>query len=267
MKRINGKVIGDPIATPMPVPDYNQNDPKKADYIKNRPFYETEIAVYDKRLEGFLMDVEGGEPEYMIYDNGNLPYSVYKAGENLLFELSVNGKTYSETHPIVSVNEYGIPLVDYFDIEGVYIDIGGAGIDEDGNDVAGVQCVTPSATSPDDEYRLKIIRTIVVPLDEKFLPKKYATKQELDAVSQVASEASETATSASTDVSDMAWMVEAAYGNADDAYTLGMGSHQRIDELIDGTSPFFRILMFDEEYNPWHITIDLDGKLKIEKGE
>lgn len=45
MKRINGKVIGDSVATPMPVPDYNQNDPKKADYIKNRPFYVEKVVI------------------------------------------------------------------------------------------------------------------------------------------------------------------------------------------------------------------------------
>ena len=33
-------VIGNPLVTPMKVPDYNQNNPNKADYIKNRPFYE-----------------------------------------------------------------------------------------------------------------------------------------------------------------------------------------------------------------------------------
>lgn len=37
MRRINGKVIGNPTVTPMAVPDWNQTDPKKADYIKNKP--------------------------------------------------------------------------------------------------------------------------------------------------------------------------------------------------------------------------------------
>ena len=37
MRRINGKVIGNPTVTPMAVPDWNQTDPKKSDYIKNKP--------------------------------------------------------------------------------------------------------------------------------------------------------------------------------------------------------------------------------------
>lgn len=37
MLRINGKVIGSPIVTPMPIPDWLQEDEKKADYIKNKP--------------------------------------------------------------------------------------------------------------------------------------------------------------------------------------------------------------------------------------
>ena len=31
------KIIGNTTATPMTIPDWNQTDPKKADYIKNKP--------------------------------------------------------------------------------------------------------------------------------------------------------------------------------------------------------------------------------------
>ena len=41
------RIMGNPTATPMKVPDWNQNDPKKADYIKNKPEAEIEAV---KRL-------------------------------------------------------------------------------------------------------------------------------------------------------------------------------------------------------------------------
>lgn len=31
------KIVGIPVGTTMPRPDWNQTDPKKADYIKNKP--------------------------------------------------------------------------------------------------------------------------------------------------------------------------------------------------------------------------------------
>ena len=40
MDNFNEKVIGSPTVTPMAVPDYNQSDSRKADHIKNRPFYD-----------------------------------------------------------------------------------------------------------------------------------------------------------------------------------------------------------------------------------
>lgn len=45
MLRIRGKVVGNPTITPMKIPDFNQNDERKADYIKNRTHYETPRVV------------------------------------------------------------------------------------------------------------------------------------------------------------------------------------------------------------------------------
>ena len=39
------KIIGNTTATTMPLPDWNQNSSVKADYIKNRPFYEGATAI------------------------------------------------------------------------------------------------------------------------------------------------------------------------------------------------------------------------------
>ena len=49
--------FGKPMATPMRVPDWNQTDPKKSDYIKNRPFYEDDNGNVVKKLdEKFIPD-------------------------------------------------------------------------------------------------------------------------------------------------------------------------------------------------------------------
>jgi hypothetical protein len=40
------KIIGNTIATPMAIPDWNQTDEKKADYIKNKPELGA-LALYD----------------------------------------------------------------------------------------------------------------------------------------------------------------------------------------------------------------------------
>ena len=49
--------FGKPMATPMRVSDYNQNNPNKSDHIKNRPFYEDDNGNVVKKLdEKFIPD-------------------------------------------------------------------------------------------------------------------------------------------------------------------------------------------------------------------
>ena len=43
------KIIGNTTATPMAIPDWNQTDEKKADYIKNKPDVVTE-AVFNEEV-------------------------------------------------------------------------------------------------------------------------------------------------------------------------------------------------------------------------
>ena len=46
------KVIGNPTTTPMAIPDWNQTDERKADYIKNKPEIVTSITkvATDKQI-------------------------------------------------------------------------------------------------------------------------------------------------------------------------------------------------------------------------
>lgn len=78
------EIIGNPITTPMKVSDWNQNDSKKSDYVKNRTHYEGDISICDtvvaeqwqilKLSAPFDWDnakilVDGKEVEYLIGDN------------------------------------------------------------------------------------------------------------------------------------------------------------------------------------------------------
>lgn len=51
-------VVGNPVATTMPIPDYNQNNERKADYIKNRPFYDSIIETENETVV-VMFDGEG----------------------------------------------------------------------------------------------------------------------------------------------------------------------------------------------------------------
>lgn len=82
--KINGKVVGNPMTTPMKGSDWNQNDERKADYIKNRTHYEGDISICDTIVAEAWQNlklsapfdwnnakilVDGKEVEYLIGDN------------------------------------------------------------------------------------------------------------------------------------------------------------------------------------------------------
>lgn len=76
-------VVGNPAATTMPVPDYNQSDERKADYIKNRPFYEDWSLIAEARgnnLSKIIADRDLADGEKLLLElegtNGNRKYSI-----------------------------------------------------------------------------------------------------------------------------------------------------------------------------------------------
>lgn len=76
-------VVGNPATTTMPVPDYNQNNERKADYIKNRPFYEDWSLIAEARgnnLSKIIADRDLIEGEKLLLElegtNGNRKYSI-----------------------------------------------------------------------------------------------------------------------------------------------------------------------------------------------
>lgn len=61
MNKIRGKVVGNPAMTPMKVPDFNQNNKKKADYIRNRTHYEVpKIILCELHITSEKTTMENG---------------------------------------------------------------------------------------------------------------------------------------------------------------------------------------------------------------
>jgi hypothetical protein len=79
---MNRPIYGNPATTPNPVADFNQNNPKKADYIKNRPFYEsiTEIGTT-------TTDSSVGQ-SIVSFDIDSLA-----VGDNICYEVTCDGNT------------------------------------------------------------------------------------------------------------------------------------------------------------------------------
>lgn len=81
---MNRPIYGNAATTPNLVADYNQNNPKKADYIKNRPFYDGSTCICDYN-ETF--DYGKINPAVQMNDGITLV-----KGEHLLFEIIEDGK-------------------------------------------------------------------------------------------------------------------------------------------------------------------------------
>ena len=83
------KIIGNPTVTPMAVPDWNQNNPFKADYIKNKPKIKTVVIKEANMREDFINFVTGIIPvgsEVVVNVSGLIPgesyYIEYGATDN-----------------------------------------------------------------------------------------------------------------------------------------------------------------------------------------
>lgn len=158
MKRINGKVIGDSITTPMPIPDYNQNDPKKADYIKNRPFYESEAQIMSEDIPN-----DFGLP----FLNTQFPEGDYNIGDVLKIQLTNNdtGEVFEEGVIIDVLHDNGFPSFNKT-INAIIFDTESSS----GN----IVCASEGATG---NFSFKIFKGAIVPIDEKFLPKSVITEK------------------------------------------------------------------------------------------
>ena len=76
------KIIGNTVATPMTIPDWNQDNPNRADYIKNKPEIVSKEYV-DEKLE----NIDASTPKKVIeFDNGlsieSREDGIYLVGEN-----------------------------------------------------------------------------------------------------------------------------------------------------------------------------------------
>lgn len=99
------KIIGNPVGTTLPKPNWNQNDPSKGDYIKNKPFGEESDGVIKTLDEKFIPDsIARANDVDDKFDTlvGNTPVStqINEALANIDTEVSWNDltdKPFSET--------------------------------------------------------------------------------------------------------------------------------------------------------------------------
>lgn len=98
-------IMGTPTTTPMKVPDWNQNDERKADYIKGRAFYTT----YDEKTETKTVRWTAGDKEdKTISQFGLIPGNKYSVTAKCQAEL-VGYQTYQyELDTLVNYPEDGV---------------------------------------------------------------------------------------------------------------------------------------------------------------
>lgn len=158
MKYVYGDIAEFPKQTN---PDYNQNDASQTDYIKNRPFYDSNIFL----LSGNLLDYEELEGSGVsIIPMPDL--SPFSAGQEVIIELTRNGKTLKSSGITVTEDrKLYIPDMDgygdyYFESEGDGIWL-----------VAGVE--GEALTFPYNNggnYDFKIHVELLKQIEEKFIP-------------------------------------------------------------------------------------------------
>lgn len=165
--------------------DWNQNDEAAADYIKNRPFYESEAVLGDVLLEGTVAaedctpnEIDGDIYYYYTYLEGDNWPSNVDFGADQQYEVILDGVTYVTS----SYRDY------------VYTAIGNKQLGwEDGlpfclynsgtNYTVKVNFLTPGP------HEIKVTRIVspgtLVQLDEKFIPDTIARVSDVDAIAEL----------------------------------------------------------------------------------
>lgn len=69
---MHNKIVGNPTVTPMAIPDWNQTDPLKADYIKNKPNYDEAIEKKVDKEEGKGLSTNDFTDEYKDEINNSI---------------------------------------------------------------------------------------------------------------------------------------------------------------------------------------------------
>lgn len=152
---MNRPIYGNPATTPNPVADFNQNNPKKADYIKNRPFYEDTEFLGEANYAG-----DGS--------TSSLPVITSRAlveGEKIIVYREQAGKTNELVASSLSRDNTG---------DGYSMFDNGVFYSWDGNNKIEIQIDSDSPASAKVYSHIGIKQ-----LDEKFIPNSIARKEEV----------------------------------------------------------------------------------------
>lgn len=196
------KIFGNPLVTPMKVSDYNQNNPKKSDYIKNRPFYDSNELVFDEPSV-----LPGGKKK---------PYENYvpQIGDTLVFTVVEYGET---TTKEVTISE--LPVI-------VSIGYGACKLYSDGY----------LANSTDaDGIAMKVTKKgELVKLDEKFIPDTIARKDDVETTDNKMAFWNEDRISIETYPSSVA-VIEIVGKIADDRIAGAIGTvNEELESILEG---------------------------------
>lgn len=143
--------FGKALTTPMKVSNYLQNNPKKSDYIENRPFYDSTEIVCD------LKNVLPGETQKRAYEN-----YVPQTGDTVICTTEYDGETASKE---VTMSEFPTLINTKFGLCKLYSD----------GYVVG--------TNEGDGISIRVVkRGELVKLDEKFVPDTIARKSDVEAL-------------------------------------------------------------------------------------
>ena len=144
------KIFGNPLVTPMKVSDYSQNNPKKSDYLKNRPFYDATEIVCD------LKNVLPGETQKRAYEN-----YVPQIGDKVVCATEYDGETTSKE---VTISE--LPSI-------INTKFGSCKLYSDGYVVT---------TTEGDGITIRVTKGELKQIDEKFIPDTIARKSDVEAL-------------------------------------------------------------------------------------
>lgn len=92
------KIIGVTVGTQLPKPNFNQTDPTKGDYIKNKPVPMTDeeidaICGGDLTSENILVDTATGDVYRIYVENGKLSMEQADATSDITELVFVDGST------------------------------------------------------------------------------------------------------------------------------------------------------------------------------
>lgn len=120
MDKIQGKIVGNPATTPMKVPDWDQNDERKSDYIKNRTHYDNRILIGEalstdgqmslsepfNEGNSYVLELDGKVEEAIVSSGGDGSWSFHVSYMPFEIMYGYSGSNTLYVHDRSEINSY-----------------------------------------------------------------------------------------------------------------------------------------------------------------